>query len=138
MLDRLLVTGGTHLVPIVEAVSVEGALVIIAGKQRFDAPKRGIWIALICDDLHFAGGPAAFHLKSRRKLLERATAIFIISGPAVPEAYAAAADIAAAGANVLIVETQEGEETSWMDFVRRHAPRAAISLVNPAGRKSAA
>lgn len=131
MLDRLTITGGTHLSPVVETLASRVALIIMpAGKQRLDAPLRRPWIALICDDLLFAEGPSAFHLKSLRELVKRASAAYVMSGSVVPEAYATAANVAAAGANVVIVETQESEEASWMNFIQRHAAKpVAINLV---------
>ncbi len=67
---------------------------------------------------------------ARRRILDRLAA----SGGthlSPPEAYAAAADIAASGLNVVIIETQSSEEASWSDFVCRHAPRAAKTLATP-------
>lgn len=139
MLDRLAITGGLHLAPLINALDHAAVLIIPAGKLRFDAPKRGNWIALIGDDLLFAEGPSVFHLRSLRKLVERASAAYVMAGPVVADAYAAAADIAEAGANVVVVETQDSEQSSWMDFLHRHAPRAAvISLVNPTAKRKAA
>ena len=73
MLARLVERGDTDLSPIIETLGLGVALLIMpAGKQRFDAPKERNWIVLVGDDLLIAEGPAGFHLRSLRKLMERA------------------------------------------------------------------
>lgn len=132
MLDRLAATGGAHLAPIVETLA-EGVAVLFlpASKLRFDMPKRRSWIALIGDDLFFAEGPAGFHLRSLRKLLGQAHFVSVMSGAPVAKAYQGAADIAGSGLNVVLIETQPAEERSWLEFVYRHAPKAAKQIVSP-------
>jgi hypothetical protein len=135
---RMTAIRGEHLLPIINALASIAVLILPAGKQRLDVPKRGNWIAMVGDDLFTAAkGPSAFHIRSLRKLLERTSAVFIMSGKIVPESYAAAADICEAGANVLIVETQPHEEQSWVKFIQKHAPKAVLAVPKPTQRKAA-
>lgn len=140
MLDRLAATGGTHLSPIIKTLAEGVALLILpASKLRFDLPKRRNWVALIGDDLATARGPQIFHLKSLRLTLGRAHAVYLMIGAPVASAYQAAADVAAAGLNVCLIETQPAEQEAWADFVQRHArPKATISLATPTARRNAA
>ena len=137
LLDKLSKRGETHLVPIVELLAKGVAITFVAqrwavGKMRFPAPpKQRVWIVHVGDDLFTAEGPAGFHLRSLRKLLERAHAVYVLVGAAVPEIYKAAADVADSGLNVIIIETQTSEEAVWSDFVCRHADRAVKTLVTP-------
>jgi hypothetical protein len=135
---RMTAIGGQHLLPVIDLLRLGVALLILpAGKFRYDTPKRATWCALIGDDFVTAEGPSAFHIRSMRKLLDKASAVFIMCGRPVHEAYAAAADIAAAGANVVIIETQAEEEASWANFVRKHAPKLALTIPKPPRRKAA-
>ena len=137
LLDKVSKRGETHLVPIVELLAKGVAITFVAqrwavGKMRFPAPpKQRVWIVHVGDDLFTAEGPAGFHLRSLRKLLERAHAVYVLVGAAVPEIYKAAADVADSGLNVIIIETQTSEEAVWSDFVCRHADRAVKTLVTP-------
>jgi hypothetical protein len=45
--------------------------------------------------------------------------------------YAAAAALAIAGFIVLIIETQVRRELEWVEWVRRHSPRAVVLLATP-------
>jgi hypothetical protein len=109
----------------------EGVALLImpaASKQRFDAPRGRNWIALIGDDLLFAEGPPAFHLKSLRKLLEKASAAYILSGPGRTWGLRRSGGYRRSAANVLIVETQRAEQSPG--YSSRQATKAAITLVN--------
>lgn len=130
--------GGTHLLPLVDLLEFGVAMLVLpAGKFRYDAPKQCNWIAIIGDDLLVSEGPSAFHIRSMRALLAKASAVFIMCGRPVHEAYAAAADICEAGACVVVIETQISEELSWVKFVQRHAPKAALTIPKPPRRKAA-
>jgi hypothetical protein len=140
MLKRVMASGrAQHLAPIVEALKSGIWWVIIIGdKAAITIPKRlrgRPFLATIGDDYLKPEGPSAFHLRSLRKVLGRAHSVYVMSGAPNPKAYEAAADGAVAGLNTVIVETRIEEELSWLDYVRRHAPKAAKIWVTPSAKE---
>ena len=131
----LKIAGAGHLVPLVRALE-KGVdwIQLLPDKTGFTIPRRRrtAWLAVIGDDLTIAEGPTGFHLRSLRELMGRARAVFIMAGAPVQTAYAAAADLAEAGLNTVIIETQTSEEESWGGYVKRHAPKRAMkTLITP-------
>lgn len=123
--------GNTHLIPIFATLEKGVAVLAISDNKAVTLPptKRRALLTIIGDDYAFARGPAAFHLRSLRKILGNARAVFVMAGAPVAAHYAAAADMAEAGLNTVIIETQTTEEQSWSDFVKRHAPKRAFKLL---------
>lgn len=139
--ERLKASGGTHLLPLVDAAEHGVTTVFVVGRERF--PVRRIhrehgMVVIIGDDLHTAQGPSGYHLRTLTKLAGKANAWAVMSGAPVPAVYAAAAVMATTGAIVLLVETQIREELSWTEYLRcRGRPTAAKLLVSPSAKKAA-
>jgi hypothetical protein len=123
---------GRHLVPILEAMAVDGiALGIVQQrKEKVPLPPRPKWVVVVGDDpVAGALGPTGFG--DLKPLLRRATLIAVCSGAVVPAVYAAAAEIAATGGRAVIVETRVEQHAAWAELGRRVAPKAHHLDVSP-------
>lgn len=133
-LDHLASTGQAHLRPIYAAMRMAGVSLFLVpqGQERFLAPRVRSFVGLVADDTDCAVGPNGFHRKSLRRLAQDAKCIALISSDIMPAVYATAAQIAALGRNVLIVETRCEQESAWLDFLKASAPRAHLLICTAA------
>ncbi|SMH60477.1 hypothetical protein [Azospirillum agricola] len=121
-----------HLKPLVLAAAHHriffGTVLQHAG--RFDPPPAARpFVLLVGDDMFETLGPAAFHSKSLRRVLAGATHVGINAANIQAGIYARAAELAAAGGRVVLVECRPETEREWLAFAGRHAP-AADKLVS--------
>lgn len=130
--------GKHHIAALYEGLAMGVELMLV---PRDKAPliiperprNRGLVIVL-GDDFVTAEGPAAFHLRTLRQLAARANAWAVMSGAPLVPVYEAATVVARTGpgAMALIVETQESEERTWVQYLMRHGRKnAAKLLVSP-------
>ncbi|MFL7902596.1 hypothetical protein ACJ41P_15800 [Azospirillum argentinense] len=123
-----------HLKPLVLAAANHGVVygTVTQNAGRFaEPPARRPFVLIVGDDMFETLGPSAFHSKSLRRVLARATHIGINAADLNATTYAAAADIAAQGGNVVIIECRPETEREWLAFVGRHAPTAAKHICTP-------
>lgn len=123
-----------HLQPIIEAAANHAVAIgtVLQNAGRFDRPPGGrSFCFIVGDDVLTSKGPSAFHQKSLRRLLGQATHVAINAADLEPSIYNAAADTAALGGNVVIVECRPETETEWMNFIMRYAPQADTFIRTP-------
>ena len=136
-LTRLIASGQPHFRPVYAAMRSAGvALMLIRqGYGRFDVPTlprgRG-FVAVIGDDTDHAEGPSGFRRKSLRRLAASVRGVSLISCEIQPDVYATAAELAALGQSVMIVETRPEQEAAWLDFLKVAAPRANLLICTAA------
>ncbi|BBC00109.1 hypothetical protein [Bradyrhizobium elkanii] len=146
-LDRLtnavnMSTGeAAHFRPLWLAVRDAGVAMMFVpqGNDDFSDHEDRTTIFLIGDDLHTAKGPYGFHRKSLRAAFRKCVAAVIVACEPLPDAYAAAAAVAAGGrvllqgdqqvnGSVAIVETQPYREREWKAFIEKTNPRISVLL----------
>jgi hypothetical protein len=123
---------GRHLVPLCEAVAFAGIAFGVIGQRAkaIPLPPRPIWVVVVGDDpIGVAMGPSGFG--DLKPLLRRATLIAVCSGAVLPAVYTSAAEIAARGGRVVIVETRVEQHAAWWALVRSAAPAARYLDVSP-------
>ncbi len=133
LLDTAAITH-PHLRPLVLAASDHRVCLITVPQRagRFDSPPAGRpFVLIVGDDLFETLGPAAFHSKSLRRVLARASHVGINAADTGSPIYPNAAGIAAGGGNVVIIECRPETERAWLAFVRRRAPAAAVFISTP-------
>jgi hypothetical protein len=130
-----------HYRPIFLAVRDAGVLFMAVpqGHEDFTGLENTATIFVIGDDMETAKGPHGFHRKSLRVAFRKCVAAVIVACEALPDAYAAAAAVAAGGrvlmqgseqvnGSVAIIETQPYREREWMDFIKKVNPSASLLL----------
>ncbi|CAA2161172.1 hypothetical protein MBRA_06332 [Methylobacterium brachiatum] len=136
-LSHLIAAGQPHFRPVYAAMRSSGVALLLVrqGHGRFDVPKlsrgRG-FVAVIGDDMDRADGPSGFRRKSLRRLLGAVGGVSLISCEILPDVYATAAQLAAFGQNVAIIETRPEQEGAWLDFLKEVAPRANLLICTAA------
>jgi hypothetical protein len=113
-----------HLRPLMVAVrdSGIGLCVVPQGKEPFDPPSNRPTVTILGDDMLQAKGPDAFHRRSLVRFVRRCRGAVIVASEPLVVVYAAAATMAVAGFNTVIVETQPRYEADW---------KAALDAANP-------
>lgn len=128
---------GRHLALLCQAVAFAGiALGLVFQRTKtIPLPPRPSWVVIVGDDpVEGALGPDGFG--DLKPLLRRATAVAVCSGAAMPVVYADAANAAARGGRVVIVETRVEHHAAWSALVRVAAPEAGYLDVSPIGGRA--
>jgi hypothetical protein len=126
-----------HLQPLMIAVRDGGIglCVVPQGNEPFDPPTNRPTVVILGDDMLEAKGPAAFHRRSLILFVRKCRGAVIVASEPIVAAYAAAAAMAVAGFNAVIVETQPRHEADWKAALDAANPDLTyiIATVKPAG-----
>ena len=131
---------GRHSLLLLEAVRDRGiTLYTVFPRTKASEPPFGVAsVTVFGDDPPRPGrakGPGRFHERTIHSHLRAATHVAIMAGDALLAVYQEAVDLAATGANVVLIETDSRHEAEWLALVKRAAPQADLmQVLEPVGR----
>jgi len=76
-------------------------------------------------------GPGVFHERTLRQHLRAATHVAVMAGKPVAALYRQAAELAALGGVIVLVECTVETEAAWVELVKVKAPQADFVLATP-------
>ena len=125
-----------YFIPVYRAVRDHGVVLVELGRgKKFPSRPKNLrkrpLLLFIGDDLATAEGPEAFHTQSLRKVFGLADLVVIHASCPQEKHYQTFATNAAAGSNVVVVETQPDRLDEWCAFHKRHASKNALFLIIP-------
>ena len=128
-----------HLAPILTAALDDGIAIVVVQQHTgpFALPTERPAVVLIGDDAHVSLGPDVFDTPSIKRLVKHAVGAAIVSCEPLTEAYATvAAWVTAKRRHAFLIETRPAWEQSWLQLIKRHAPKIPliIATVRPRGR----